>query len=221
MFYPCVAVVKNERSFYNRYMPKVSEEYRTARKHEISVAAVKLFATKGFQGTSMADIIEASGLSAGAIYGHYKSKDELISFAIRDLFTLRTGQIQEGLATHPMLPPGEIIRLFVKGIEAEVDDLGILVQVWAQASLELGMRGIADEIVERFLELFSTYLRGWYGAILDLTETETEAAASRFAALYVGILQGYVVQSAIHPGFDGEAYLRAASAIRPEVDARV
>ena len=56
-------------------MPKVSEEYRTARRSEIARAALRCFARKGFDATSMADIIAESGLSAGAIYGHYKSKN--------------------------------------------------------------------------------------------------------------------------------------------------
>jgi AcrR family transcriptional regulator len=162
----------------------------------------------------MADIIEASGLSAGAIYGHYRSKDELIRFAISDLLDVRIGEVDPGVAGDAMLPPGEIIRLFLNGIEAEVHDLSILVQVWAQASIEPGMRLIAHEIVERFTAFFTSYLGEWYAAILHLTRAESELHARRFAALYVGILQGYVVQSTIHAGFDRDAYLAAASALQ-------
>ncbi len=37
----------------------------------------RLFATKGFNGTSMNDIVKESGFSKGAIYGHFESKERL------------------------------------------------------------------------------------------------------------------------------------------------
>ncbi len=40
-------------------------------------AAAALFASKGYHGTSMNDIVERSGLSKGAIYGHFESKEHL------------------------------------------------------------------------------------------------------------------------------------------------
>jgi AcrR family transcriptional regulator len=40
-------------------------------------SAERLFATKGFNGTSMNDIVKESGLSKGAIYGHFESKERL------------------------------------------------------------------------------------------------------------------------------------------------
>lgn len=197
-------------------MPKVSADHRLARKRQVSAAAVRLFARKGFDGTSMADIIEASGLSAGAIYGHYKSKDELILFAISDLFETRVKHVEIALALDPMPAPGEVIRLLLEGIATEIGDLGILLLVWGQASLEPQMRGIADLIIERFLDLFNKYLRSWYSSALNMPVAQAEENAGVFAALYVGILQGYVVQSSAHAGFDRDAYLAAASAIRPE-----
>ena len=54
-------------------MPKVTDEYRIAKREEIADAALRAFRRKGFQGASMADIIAESGLSAGAIYGHFAS----------------------------------------------------------------------------------------------------------------------------------------------------
>jgi AcrR family transcriptional regulator len=40
-------------------------------------SAERLFASKGFNGTSMNDIVEETGLSKGAIYGHFESKERL------------------------------------------------------------------------------------------------------------------------------------------------
>ena len=60
-------------------MPKVTDAYRVARRDEIIDAALRCFAEKGYQRTSMADVIDEPGLSAGAIYGHFAGKKELFA----------------------------------------------------------------------------------------------------------------------------------------------
>ena len=39
--------------------------------------AAELFNRKGYAGSSVADIMQATGLKKGGIYNHFKSKDEL------------------------------------------------------------------------------------------------------------------------------------------------
>lgn len=57
--------------------PKVTEEYKQIVREEILQAAEDLFARKGYHETSMDDIVKESGLSKGAIYGYFDSKQEL------------------------------------------------------------------------------------------------------------------------------------------------
>ena len=40
-------------------------------------AAIKLFVAKGIEATTTKDIAKTSGVSEGALYRHFKSKDEL------------------------------------------------------------------------------------------------------------------------------------------------
>ncbi|MCA9941288.1 MAG: helix-turn-helix transcriptional regulator, partial [Anaerolineales bacterium] len=49
-------------------------------------AATSVFAEKGFEAASMDDIVQASGVSKGGIYWHFKSKDEMIAAVFRELF---------------------------------------------------------------------------------------------------------------------------------------
>jgi AcrR family transcriptional regulator len=46
-------------------------------KAELLAAAARVFALKGYDGASIADITNEAGLSSGSIYAHYKSKAEL------------------------------------------------------------------------------------------------------------------------------------------------
>ena len=64
-------------------MPKVSEEYKKNRRSQIVETARECFIKHGYQKASMSEIIAATGLSAGAIYNHFSSKDEIILAAAR------------------------------------------------------------------------------------------------------------------------------------------
>jgi AcrR family transcriptional regulator len=49
------------------------------RRREIVAAAAKLFAERGFQATSMADLTAATGLAAGGIYHYFEGKDDILT----------------------------------------------------------------------------------------------------------------------------------------------
>jgi len=59
-------------------VPKVKPETLAIRREEILQAAETCFARQGFHQTTIQDVIRESGLSAGCIYGHFTSKEELI-----------------------------------------------------------------------------------------------------------------------------------------------
>ena len=54
-----------------------SDDGVRSRRDEILAVAAQLFARKGYRGTSMRDIGEASGVLGGSLYHHIKSKDAL------------------------------------------------------------------------------------------------------------------------------------------------
>ena len=59
-------------------MPRVSAQHEQEVRERIVRAATRVFAERGFHRATMQDIVRASGLSVGAIYTYFKSKDELI-----------------------------------------------------------------------------------------------------------------------------------------------
>jgi len=58
------------------------EEIRESRKSEILNAAMELFATEGFDVTSISKIAEKAGISKGLLYNYFNSKEELIKTII-------------------------------------------------------------------------------------------------------------------------------------------
>lgn len=65
-------------------MPKLSQQEMDTRRREIIAAAGRCFARKGIQATTMREIFAEAGMSAGAVYNYFKTKDELIAAGIRD-----------------------------------------------------------------------------------------------------------------------------------------
>src|SRR5712691_2367335 len=50
----------------------------SARKTELTRAAARLFAEKGYHGTSVGDLAEALGVQKGSLYSHIDSKADLL-----------------------------------------------------------------------------------------------------------------------------------------------
>jgi TetR/AcrR family transcriptional regulator len=81
-------------------MPKGSERKERLsgeeRRTQIIDAALVLFANKGFSGTRTREIAELAGISETLIFQHFKTKEDLYSAALRELFS-----------QHPVIPEVE------------------------------------------------------------------------------------------------------------------
>lgn len=194
-------------------MPKVTEEHRQARRRQIAQAALRCFARSGFQQTSMADIIAESGLSAGAIYGHYKSKEELVELAVSTVLDDRFVEVAEARERDPLPTPGEMVRLLVGGLQSQIPDLSLLLQIWGQVPVNPRLGELAERVGERIRELFTDYLTVWAERESGLTPAEAARRAREDVSLYVGLIQGYVTQAALFADFDPEAYLAAVDRV--------
>jgi TetR/AcrR family transcriptional regulator, transcriptional repressor for nem operon len=74
--------IQTERSYLCFDMEPKAERTR----RYIIEKASSLFNRKGYHGTSMSDIMQATGLAKGGVYGHFKSKDEIVVEAFDHAF---------------------------------------------------------------------------------------------------------------------------------------
>src|SRR6185312_6733732 len=85
-------------------MPKISQAQRDARQRQILDAALACFSENGFHQTGMADIVRRSGLSHGAVYLYFQSKDDLIEALAVDrhrqevILSAVTGHVEDPIA---------------------------------------------------------------------------------------------------------------------------
>jgi AcrR family transcriptional regulator len=54
------------------------------RRNELTRQAARLFAEKGYHGTSIGDLAEAMGVQKGSLYAHIQSKQDLLYATMRD-----------------------------------------------------------------------------------------------------------------------------------------
>ena len=122
------------------------------RKKQILAAATTVFARKGFDGTTMDDIMQASGLSKGGLYWHFKSKDDIIAAILVQFFS----QELEGLKTliELEIPTGERLQLLGEVMAADMAQMAEL------ASLPLHFYALAardDRMRQFLLDYFHQY----------------------------------------------------------------
>ena len=186
----------------------------STRRTELTREAAKLFAQKGYHGTSIGDIAEALGVQKGSLYAHIASKEDLLYETMRegaDAFHAALDSIPE------YAPAVDKIRLALRGhlrvVAEQLDVATVFVQEWRY--LEGARR---DEIVaerrryeERIRELFREG-RELSELRADLDETaaallllsaanwaytwlqpgrDTDEIADRFFALLVDGMRGY------------------------------
>jgi AcrR family transcriptional regulator len=71
------------------------------RRHEIFASTVNLFFAKGFRETSMREIADAAGMGKSSLYDYFKTKDEILVWAVEDEVSDLTKAAQE-IALRPL-----------------------------------------------------------------------------------------------------------------------
>ncbi|WP_394552882.1 TetR/AcrR family transcriptional regulator [Agromyces sp. MMS24-JH15] len=193
-------------------MPKVSEAHRAARREEILDVAIGCFMAHGYARTSIADLVEASGLSAGAIYGNFPGgKQELFAAAAARVLEARRDELLEQRSRLGVLSPGEIIRTLLDGIRHEPFSV-VLPQLWGEAVVDPEIRSLVTAVFLRLRTAVAEGLAEW--AATDPARTRGEdptAWAERVTPVVLSAAPGFILQRALLDDFDEEGYLTALS----------
>ena len=81
-------------------------------KKAIFESAIKVFSNYGYTGATMDEVVARAGVAKGSLYYHFKSKEELFIFIIKEGINLINGEIEE--ATKDIKDPYEIIKVSAK-----------------------------------------------------------------------------------------------------------
>jgi TetR/AcrR family transcriptional repressor of nem operon len=81
MIISMIIVMYKIKVFGDAHM-KVSREQVAERRLQILAAAARLFRLRGFEGVTVAEVMMDAGLTHGAFYGYFPSKEALIAEAV-------------------------------------------------------------------------------------------------------------------------------------------
>jgi TetR/AcrR family transcriptional regulator, transcriptional repressor of aconitase len=190
-------------------VPRVSQDQLDARRREILAAARVCFARHGYEGATVRRLEEATGLSRGAIFHHFRDKDSLFLAVAED----DAATMVETVARHGLV---QVMRDLLSRATAGSDTAGWLgtqlevsrrlrtdpkfAQRWAQRSAAVAEATLSRlrrqrvagvlrddvpvEVLTQFLELAYDGLvlhlaRGWPAANLDRVLDLVEEAVRR------------------------------------------
>jgi AcrR family transcriptional regulator len=189
---------QDERSFflYDERMPKVSQAYRDARREHILAAARRCFLRDGFQATSMQDLFAEAGLSSGAVYRYFASKDDMIIAIAEE----NLSDVVSMINTLAVREPDRSIGATLAGIfdivssREAADGLGgLAVLVWAEA-----LRN--PDLADRFTALLRTLRDDLEQVVRDHQQRgnlPADIPADALSALLFSIVPGYILQVAL------------------------
>ena len=125
------------------------------RKQQILDAALDIIVSKGYEGSSMSDIVEKTKLSKGAIYWYYSSKKEVYlslvnHWVIRYSATLNHIVEYDHSAADQLK---ELFNYFIKQYESNPTVFKALAEFWSLAGRDNEFKNKFDKVYSEFVSL--------------------------------------------------------------------
>src|SRR5947209_8663484 len=191
----------------------------STRKSELTRQAARLFAEKGYHGTSIGDLAEAMGVQKGSLYAHIESKADLLWEVARDGAAAFHAALDAVPDEGPVLERiRDALRSHLRVVAEQLDVATVFTREWRYLQGERREQFVAERrrYEERVRALFRegrergelrTDLDDATAALLALSAanwaytwlrpgSETDELADRFTALLIDGMRGYSTPAA-------------------------
>ncbi|MGW7172195.1 TetR/AcrR family transcriptional regulator [Streptomyces xanthophaeus] len=182
-----------------------------ARRAQILAAAATVFARQGYHGARMDDIVKESGLSKGALYWYFKSKEELATALVHHMLATETRTMDELLAedvsaAHQL---EQLVRGFARELAKNPDRAPLALELLALARTIPDIRSCYSAHHDRYLDQVRTLLLRLDGAepAGDASYARADAAALALLSVVDGMVLRWTLATT---PFDLEDQLWAA-----------
>ena len=191
-------------------MPKVSDAHLAARREQIIDAAMTRFAEGGFHSTGMAEVIAATGLSAGAVYRYFPSKEALIQAIVEERVLSNAAAAFGRILDDGVDDPVEAIYAGLGVVDAVtarqgVDITKVAVQAWGEA-----LRNPAIlEVAQHAYAQMRSYLAAVAHRAKEHGRLGPDADPDELGKVMLSLLMGYIIQRLIMGDMEREGYADA------------
>jgi AcrR family transcriptional regulator len=134
-------------------------------------ASMDLFATRGFEGTSISAIASRAGVSRGAVFWHFGSKAALFKEACVRFFVPFWREFDKSLAGPPRERVFELLEAYEKFVGSNRETIRAFVR-WVLES-----QTMRESLQGELFALHGLFIRKVSGAIAQLTEDQAQAEA--------------------------------------------
>jgi len=167
-------------------MPKVVPEYKEEARSRIVEAANQVFNEKGYRQATMDDVAKKLGVSKGALYLYFASKEELFE-AICRAQPLALKEILYSSFSDGKNPIESASRFFDKMLKQYGSNPGLEFEIFSEASRNPGLRRVLRKTQDELTEILTGFLeqgrkRQFVSGDLDLV-----SLARALIALYNGL----------------------------------
>lgn len=179
---------------------------RATKRDSIVEAAARLIRTDGVHAASIAGIIAESGTSAGTIYHHFASKNDVVLAVARAAVV---DPLQAMLAAHvgEGMPPSAMFRAIVETVLSGEVQSAVIVQLWAGSSREPQLKEILREQIAGVREEMRAQIAAWLRA---RGVPDADERALPIAMVTMGQAMGLLAQGTLTPDLDRESYVAEA-----------
>lgn len=185
--------------------PNVPDSYLKARQEQIINAAVKCFSQKGFHQTTMKDICETAGLSPGAVYNYFPSKEDIVS-RCAELSLQRNEAIFASASDNKTIDAFKDLtdKIFSLTKQEEIRDaLSFDLELWAESTRNPRVYNALHRNEEVIIALLVKMVeKGQKEGIFN-----QKVDATSFARVLFSILIGFEVQLCANPDMDINSYI--------------
>jgi AcrR family transcriptional regulator len=178
-------------------MPRISEQDRAARRQRLVDAAWRRMALNGYNETSVDDLCDEAGVSKGAFYGYFATKQDLF-LALVEEETAALNRVAGELADRE-LSGAERVRQFTQAMLRVGDDPGrvqLRADLWSALATDPVIHARFCHTVERRRKV----LRDWIVRSIragDLAIEERRANA--LASILIALTDGLMLHRALDP----------------------
>ncbi|MEV0467648.1 TetR/AcrR family transcriptional regulator [Nocardia tengchongensis] len=195
-------------------MPRVSADHLERRRQQILDAAQTCFARKGLHATTMQDVFTESGLSAGAVYRYFKSKNDIIEALATEATVDLRATLTEAVYSDPLPTPPELVRLIsadVVKLSAPGGPVPVIPQAWALALTDANIADYVRTNILGFRRLWFDYANRMRDAGWLSPDADTDAVSK----ILLGLLPGFILQHLILGDADPDTFARGITDILP------
>src|SRR3954468_10598484 len=152
----------------------------STRRHDLTRVAARLFAEKGYHGTSTADLAEAMGVQKGSLYAHIESKADLLWEVAREGAEAFHGALDGGADDGPVgARIRAALRAHLRVVAEQLDVATVFVREWRYLEGERREQFVAER--RRYEERFRALYRE--GRELGELRTDLDDATAALLAL--------------------------------------